>query len=605
VDVLQAMRAAIAAPAGNVSGDSDCYGVATAILSNLSFTLLLLLCSADSHGRYELAMQLLRSGQACPWSVLLRRGLPATFSRASSTIYNAEHDGDSSSSAYTAGGKHGAGKGNGVTVTKGGDNGFGAYTGLSRMRVLLEGGAAGNSSSSNNNSSNSSSSNSSSSSPMASSGSAADLQSLQQPGAAAAAGLGGGPGILLDRKVMGGYVWQLSLVVVPWPEADSFNSSCSLQPSAAAAAESFSISSSSSGGSAHEKVVQSKRLCLSVVCRPAWANVLDETNPEYDPTAVSHDSAAAAAALDGQCAGLMYCGGQQQQQQQQVQRCVTCDALWTIAGAKTAEAVARHTPLMQQLLPAAAAGPGFCSCSCSSTATAAAPEAAAAAADAALGDPMQMCEHASTAVAAAAAAMVPASAGSSSSSWASAAAALPAADSCSSVEVPGICCSKQGSCSSSSSSSDARVVHLDVVVGIQLVAAASHEQLQQQVGTSSSTSSSQSPAVSHVPCLLLWDAAAGAARALVPIDIAAIGSGENVLGWCRPNGAAASGAVPAAGMDLNQGAAAEAGRGVSNRSNGVSNGEVGVLSGWQLEVWSALAPSGALYWHASLRPLMD
>jgi hypothetical protein len=172
--------------------------------------------------------------------------------------------------------------------------------------------------------------------------------------------------------------------------------------------------------------------------------------------------------------------------------------------------------------------------------------------------------------------------------------------------VPGFCCSKQGGCSSSSS--NARLVQFDVVVGIQLVAAASQEQLQQQVGTGGSSSSSQSPAVSHVPHLLLWDAAAGAARTLVPIDVAAIGSGENVLGWCGPNGAATAGAGAAAGMDRNQGVGPEvvqAGGVVSNRSNSVSNGEVGVLSGWQPEVWSALAPSGALYWHASLRPLMD
>jgi hypothetical protein len=173
--------------------------------------------------------------------------------------------------------------------------------------------------------------------------------------------------------------------------------------------------------------------------------------------------------------------------------------------------------------------------------------------------------------------------------------------------VPGFCCSKQGGCSSSNSS-NSRVVHLDVVVGIQLVAAAGQEQLQQQVGPGSSSSSSQSPAVSHVPCLLLWDAAAGAARTLVPIDVAAIGSGENVLAWCRSNGAATAGAGAVAAIDRNQGAAAEvvqAGGGVSNRNNIVSYGEVGVLSGWQPEVWSALAPSGALYWHASLRPLMD
>jgi hypothetical protein len=472
-----------------------------------------------------------------------------------------------------------------VGVTDGVHNGFGAYTGLSRMRVLLEGGAAGSSSSS-----------SGSSSSLVSSGSAADLQTLQQQGAAAAAGLPGSGGILLDTKVLGGYVWQLSLVAVPWLEADNVHGGCSAQlttAATAAAAAAAGLCRCSSVGSAYAKVVRSKRLCLSVVCRPAWANVLDESNPEYDSTAVSHDSTSAAAELDGQCSGPRYgtsaaaAGGQQQQQ-----RCVTCDALWTIAGAKTAEAVARHTPLVQQQLPAASADAGASCCSCNSTSST-----AAAAADAAMGDPMQVCEQA--AAVAAAAAVEPASAGSSSSTWASA-----AADSCSSIEVPSFRCNKQGSCSSSSS---ARVVHLDVVVGIQLVAAASQEQLQQQVGAGGS-SSSQSPAVSHVPCLLLWDAAAGAARALVPIDVAAIGSGDNVLGWCRQNGAAAAGAGAVAGMDLNEGEeaeAAQAGRDVSNRSNSVSNGEVGVLSGWQPEVWSAVAPSGALYWHASLRPLMD
>jgi hypothetical protein len=47
--------------------------------------------------------------------------------------------------------------------------------------------------------------------------------------------------------------------------------------------------------------------------------------------------------------------------------------------------------------------------------------------------------------------------------------------------------------------------------------------------------------------------------------------------------------------------AAQAGRGVSSNSSS----EVGVLRGWQPELWSAVAPNGALYWHASLRPLMD
>ncbi|WIA11567.1 hypothetical protein OEZ85_011675 [Tetradesmus obliquus] len=185
--------------------------------------------SSDSHGRYELAMQLLRSGRGCPWSVMLRRGLPATFSKASSTIYSAEHEAGSSSSNTStitdpAGSKLGSSKGSGSgSVTNGvSDDGFGTYTGLSRMRSLLQWGPAGGSSGSS---------------------SAEDLQTLQQQGAAAAAAAAEG-GILLEQKVLGGYVWKLSLVAVPWQDTNkaSSNSSSSsaLPPAAAAAAAALS-----------------------------------------------------------------------------------------------------------------------------------------------------------------------------------------------------------------------------------------------------------------------------------------------------------------------------------------------------------------------------
>jgi hypothetical protein len=523
---------------------------------------------------------------------MLRRGLPATFSKAASTIYSSEHeDGESSggSTEASSAGKRGVSAGKKGGVTNGvSDEGFGTYTGLSRMRALLQSGsAAGGSSSS-----------SGGSSPMASCGSAVDLLALQQQGAAAG---GSAPRILLNNKVLGGYVWELSLVAVPYlepskPAGNSSSSSSSSLVAAAAAA----IETPGSGAICAEAAVQKKQLCLSVVCRPAWANALDKSNPEYDATAVSHDSAAAAAAvtqLNGKCTGLLCGAGAAATGQQSVQKCVTCDALWTVAGAKTAEAVARHMPLAQHLLPAAAAQVGSFCCSCSSNSSS-----VPAAAAAGLTDQMQVCEmpQEGEAAAAAAAAAAVAKEGVSNSSWACGVTTLD--DCCSAVKVPGFCCSTQG-CSGGGSSSS-RVVYLDVVVGIQLVAAASQLQLQQQVGPGGN-SSMQSPAVSHVPCLLLWDAVAGAARGLVPIDVVAIGSGGNVLDWYRQSTAAA--AVAAAGNGANaggdnaEGVAAAAGRGASSSSSS----EVGVLKGWQPELWSALAPSGALYWHASLRPLMD
>ncbi|WIA31655.1 hypothetical protein OEZ86_002566 [Tetradesmus obliquus] len=197
--------------------------------------------SSDSHGRYELAMQLLRSGRGCPWSVMLRRGLPATFSKAASTIYSAEHEVGSSRLQQAAGSsKLGSGIGSGSgSVTNGvSDDGFGTYTGLSRMRSLLEGAAAGGRSSS---------------------GSAEDLQTLQQQGAAAAAAAAAAEGgILLEQKVLGGYVWRLSLVAVPWQDTCKASSSSSALPAAAAAA----AAAGPSGAAAQDG--RDRRLCLSV-----------------------------------------------------------------------------------------------------------------------------------------------------------------------------------------------------------------------------------------------------------------------------------------------------------------------------------------------------
>jgi hypothetical protein len=170
--------------------------------------------------------------------------------------------------------------------------------------------------------------------------------------------------------------------------------------------------------------------------------------------------------------------------------------------------------------------------------------------------------------------------------------------------------SSSSSGSSGSSSDDgqgaARVEVQDVLVGVNVVAAPSASQLQGLVASNASIP----PADAFAAARLAWSELAGAAYGLVPLDIACIssGSGNLVCGWAcgpqeRPAGAVqvtggAAAAVGVAAVAAAAGGEAEAGAGDGSSSSSL-------VVGWQPELWSAVAYTGEVHWHCSLRLLSD
>jgi hypothetical protein len=158
-----------------------------------------------------------------------------------------------------------------------------------------------------------------------------------------------------------------------------------------------------------------------------------------------------------------------------------------------------------------------------------------------------------------------------------------------------------GASSSSSSGSDdgqgsARVEVQDVLVGVNVVAAPSTPLLQGLVASNAS----KAPADAFAAARLAWSDAAGAAYGLVPLNATGIssGSGNLVCGWaCNPQelptGAVHVAVAATAAGDAAGGAAGAGGAGSS------------LVVGWQPELWSAVAYTGELHWHCSIRVLSD
>jgi len=474
-------------------------------LMSLLMSLVPRVCSYTPQQRYDMAIQLLRSGRRCPWSVELRRGSPSSTNYSSSGIFA-----NSSSSHGSSTGEAPAGSAtrkdwtaavNESTAVQSANGPQAVTIRLSQLRVLLE---------------------------------AAVRQSPWQalPAAAAAVERAGdsaaaaavrttasqvwpvcsptwqqqqqlAPGspqsdeennILLLERVMAGYIWRLELAAV---RCDSSNS----KPPAS----NCCVVWQQQQQQRHQLVSSSHTmLCLSISCKPAWAAALAAADgSSVKPTSSSLAAAAAAASHNA---------------------CSTCNAFKGIASAKAAEAITRHAPI----------------------------------------------------------------------------ASLP-----SSFEL-----SRDAplSCSSSSSKEHGP---MDVVVGVQLLAASSMEELEHLVKRNSG--SQQHPAASYMPCLLHWDQAAAAGEGLLPINIQHIAKGTNLLSATGVSCCSLDEVRPFNGTE----AAVEAQRpeqleptptaaaGTASVAANVAIPAGLCLQGWQPAVWSGLAPGGNLYWHVGLRQLLD